>query len=117
MRPDEFRHALSLLPAPLYDRALPLRRYVFRTTCPQCQRIGDAVTLALTAAHYDQLASAGQLLDNATRLAEEHGTDCRPRPEPNGDVGRSSGGRRRPHRSSPRPTRAGRAVPAASGTW
>ncbi|MEU8072336.1 MULTISPECIES: RNase H family protein [unclassified Micromonospora] len=82
MRPDEFRHALSLLPAPLYARALPLRRYVFRTTCPQCQRIGDAVTLALTAAHYDQLASAGQLLDNATRLAEEHGADCRSQPEP-----------------------------------
>lgn len=51
MRPDEFLRALSLLPAPLHDRALPLRRYVRPTTCGDCQRIGDAVTLALTAAH------------------------------------------------------------------
>ncbi|WFE35585.1 RNase H family protein [Micromonospora sp. WMMD975] len=91
MRPDEFRQALNLLPAALHDRVLPLRRYVFRTNCPQCQRIGDAVTLALTAAHYDQLTSAGQLLDNATRLAEEHGTACRPQPDQErgrGQVGR-----------------------------
>ena len=50
MRPDEFRQALSLLPAALHDRVLPLHRHVFRTGCPQCQRIGDTVALALTAA-------------------------------------------------------------------
>lgn len=82
MRPDEFRHALSLLPAPLHERALPLHQCVFHTACPPCRRVGDAVTLALAAAHYGRLTSAGQLLDNAVRLAEEHGTVRRPLPDP-----------------------------------
>ena len=82
MRPDEFRHALSLLPAPLRAHALPLGRCAFHTACPQCQRVGDAVTLALTAAHYGRVASAGHLLDNAVRLAEEHGTIRPPQPDP-----------------------------------
>ncbi|WP_405089341.1 hypothetical protein OG767_16360 [Micromonospora sp. NBC_01392] len=81
MRPDEFRQALSLLPAALHDRVRPLRRHAFRTGCPQCQRIGDTVALALTAAHYDQLATAGQLLDRTVRLAAEHGVACRPWPD------------------------------------
>ncbi len=82
MRPDEFRHALSLLPAPLHERALPLRRCILHTACPPCLRVGDSVTLALTAAHYGRVAAAGQLLDNAVRLAEEHGTIRPPQPEP-----------------------------------
>ena len=82
MRPDEFRHALSLLPAPLHERALPLVRCVFHTACPACQRVGDAVTLALTAAHYGRVAAAGRLLDNAVRLAGDHGTIRPPQPEP-----------------------------------
>ncbi|MFG1744171.1 hypothetical protein ACGFJ4_08370 [Micromonospora chalcea] len=82
MRPDEFRHALSLLPAALHERALPLRRCVVHIACPPCRRVGDAVTLALAAAHYGRLTSAGQLLDNAVRLAEEHGTVRRPQPDP-----------------------------------
>ncbi|MFG2054203.1 ribonuclease HI [Micromonospora sp. NPDC048930] len=81
MRPDEFLRALHLLPAPLHARALPLRRYVRHTTCADCQRIGDAVTLALTAVHYDELGSAEQLLDTAERLATTHGTACRPKPD------------------------------------
>ncbi|MBQ1059841.1 hypothetical protein [Micromonospora sp. C41] len=82
MRPDEFRHALSLLPAALHERALPLRRCVVHIACPPCRRVGDAVTLALAAAHYGRLTSAGQLLDNAVRLAEEHGTIRPPQPDP-----------------------------------
>ncbi|MEV0428502.1 RNase H family protein [Micromonospora sp. NPDC050495] len=81
MRPDEFLRALHLLPAPLHARALPLRRYVRRTTCTDCQRIGDAVALTLTAVHYDQLASAEQLLDTAEGLATAHGTACRQQPD------------------------------------
>ncbi|MEU7573353.1 hypothetical protein [Micromonospora sp. NPDC049240] len=72
MRSDEFRQALSLLPAALHDRVPALRRHLFRDDCPRCQRVGDTVTLALTAAHYGQVDSAGRLLDNATRLAAEH---------------------------------------------
>lgn len=90
MRPDEFHQALNLLPATLHARVLPLRRHVFHTDCPRCRSIGDTVTLALTAAHYDQLASAGRLLDNAIRLAAVHGAACRPRPDPErgrGEVG------------------------------
>ncbi|MET8067105.1 hypothetical protein [Micromonospora sp. NPDC005313] len=49
MRPDEFRHALSLFPAPLHAHALPLDRCAFHAACPPCQRIGDVVTLALAA--------------------------------------------------------------------
>ncbi|WP_262285531.1 ribonuclease HI [Micromonospora sp. MA102] len=81
MRPDEFLRALDLLPTPLHARALPLRRYVHRTACADCQRIGDAVTLALTAANCDELDSAGELLDTAERLAAAHGTTCRPQPD------------------------------------
>jgi ribonuclease HI len=78
VRPDEFLRALDLLPSPLHARALPLRSYVRRTTCADCQRIGDAVTLALTAANYDELDSARDLLDTAGRLAAVHGTACLP---------------------------------------
>ncbi|MET8832910.1 RNase H family protein [Micromonospora sp. NPDC004540] len=81
MRPDEFLRALDLLPAPLHARALLLRRYVHHTTCADCQRIGDAVTLALTAANYDELDSASELLDTAERLAVGHGTACRTQPD------------------------------------
>ncbi|MFI2712233.1 hypothetical protein ACH495_19120 [Micromonospora sp. NPDC018662] len=81
MRPDEFRQALDLLPAALHARVLPLRRHVPRAGCPTCQRIDDAVALALAAAHYDRLTSAGQLLDDAARLAEAHRTGCRTAPE------------------------------------
>ncbi|MFE9691917.1 ribonuclease HI [Micromonospora sp. NPDC005806] len=81
MRPDEVLRAMSLVPAPLYVHALPLRRYVRPTTCADCQRIGDAVTLALTAVHYDELDSAEHLLDTAERLAAAHGAACRPQPD------------------------------------
>ncbi|MBM0239973.1 hypothetical protein JNW88_27825, partial [Micromonospora sp. ATA32] len=60
MRTDEFLRALDLLPAPLHDRAAALRTYARPTSCEDCQRIGDAVRLALTAAHYDELTSAGE---------------------------------------------------------
>ncbi|MDW3846314.1 hypothetical protein NMK34_06805 [Micromonospora sp. BRA006-A] len=80
MRPDEFLHALHLLPPALHARALPLRGYVLGAACAECLRIGDAVAIALTAAHYDEIGSAEQLLDTATRLAAAHGTACRPQP-------------------------------------
>ncbi|MEV4656813.1 RNase H family protein [Micromonospora sp. NPDC049301] len=73
MRPDEFLRTLALLPPPLHDRALTLRAFTRPTRCDDCQRIGDAVCLALTAAHYDELTSAGDLLDTAERLAADHG--------------------------------------------
>ncbi len=107
MRPDEFRHALSLLPAALHERALPLHRCVVHTACPPCRRVGDAVTLALAAAHYGRLTSAGQLLDNAVRLAEEHGTVRRPLPDP-------AGGHERP---VPWTATSAPAVAASSARW
>ncbi|MFG3417737.1 ribonuclease HI [Micromonospora sp. NPDC048063] len=94
MRRDEFIHALELLPGPLRERAFALRTYVRLTRCPDCQLIGDAVKLSVTAAHYDAFASAGELLDSAERLAAEHGTACRPQPQQQrgrGRVGRWAG--------------------------
>ncbi|MEU8213755.1 RNase H family protein [Micromonospora sp. NPDC049044] len=72
MRPDEFLRALTQLPPTLHDRVLILRPYTRTTGCDACRSIGDAVHLALTAAHYDELNSAGELLDTAERLAAEH---------------------------------------------
>ncbi|MCM0673886.1 hypothetical protein NCC78_04080 [Micromonospora phytophila] len=95
MRPDEFLRALDLLPDPLHDRAAALRAYARVTRCEDCQRIGDGVRLALTAAHYDELASAGQLLDSAERQAAGHGSVCRPQPSDHqrgrGRIGRWAG--------------------------
>ncbi|MGR6320076.1 hypothetical protein Q2K19_25480 [Micromonospora soli] len=82
MRPDEFHRALDLLPAPLHDRALALRTYVKPRHCETCTAVGDAVRLALTAAHYDQLTSAAQLLDTAEQLAIGHHLACRPEHQP-----------------------------------
>lgn len=78
MRPDRFRHALDLLPAPLHDRAAALRTYVKPRRCEACTAVGDAVRLALTAAHYDEFGSAAQLLDTAEQLAAGHHLACRP---------------------------------------
>ncbi|MEU4772697.1 RNase H family protein [Micromonospora sp. NPDC023644] len=94
MRPDEFLRALDLLPTPLHERAVALRAYARVTRCEDCQRIGDAVRLALTAAHYDELASAGQLLDTAEQQAARHSSACRSQPDPErgrGRVGRWAG--------------------------
>ncbi|MGN9778051.1 ribonuclease HI [Micromonospora sp. H33] len=78
MRTDEFLRALDLLPAPLHERAAALRAYARPTRCEHCQRIGDAVRLALTAVHWDELDSARQLLDAAEQKAAGHGSACRP---------------------------------------
>ncbi|MEU4643965.1 hypothetical protein [Micromonospora sp. NPDC023814] len=115
MRPDEFLYALDLLPDPLRDRAVALRAYARVTRCEDCQRIGDAVRLALTAAHYDELGSARQLLDVAEQQAARPRSTARSRAL-NAVAARLVAGRRRPRPWSPRPTRAGRDVPAASGT-
>ncbi|MEV0154257.1 RNase H family protein [Micromonospora sp. NPDC050686] len=72
MRSDEFLHALALLPASLHDRAAALTDYTRPTRCADCQRIGDAVALALTAARYDELIASTELLDTAGRLAVSH---------------------------------------------
>ncbi|MFC4019141.1 hypothetical protein ACFOW4_14485 [Micromonospora sp. GCM10011542] len=82
MRPDEFLRALDRLPAPLYDRALALRGYVKPRNCETCQAVGDAVRVALTAADYDQVSSAAELLDTAEQLAAEHNLACRPEHQP-----------------------------------
>ncbi|TYB39736.1 hypothetical protein FXF50_04995 [Micromonospora sp. AP08] len=93
MRPDEFHRALDLLPAPLHDRAHALRTYVKPRPCEACQAVGDAVRLALTAAHYDEFGSAVQLLDTAEQLAARHQLACRANlfaelgPEPAGAIG------------------------------
>ncbi|MET7373433.1 ribonuclease HI [Micromonospora arida] len=81
MRPDEFLRALTQLPPPLHDRVLILRPYTRATRCDDCQGIGDAVHLALTAVHYDELTSAAELLDTAERLAGEHAEHAPPRPD------------------------------------
>ncbi|MEW2385653.1 hypothetical protein AB0873_26675 [Micromonospora sp. NPDC047707] len=91
MRPDEFLRALDLLPAPLHERAVALRHYARPTRCEHCQRIGDAVRLALTAAHWDELDSARQLLDTAEVQAAGHGSACLPRS--NDQLGRGRVGR------------------------
>ncbi|MGS2619526.1 RNase H family protein [Micromonospora sp. LZ34] len=94
MRPDEVLHALDLLPTPLHERAVALRAYAPVTRCADCQRIGDDVRLALTAAVYDELGSAGQLLDSAEQQALRHGSACRPQPDQqrgHGRVGRWAG--------------------------
>ncbi|MFI6161673.1 ribonuclease HI [Micromonospora haikouensis] len=88
MRPDEFHRALHLLPDPLHARALPLREYVRRNACPDCQAIADTAVLVLTAVQYDELDSAEQLLRNAERLAATHGTPCPPQPDPQRGRGR-----------------------------
>ncbi|MEV5766010.1 RNase H family protein [Micromonospora sp. NPDC052213] len=90
MRPDEFLRALDLLPDPLHDRAVALRSYARVTRCEDCQRIGDAVRLALTAAHYDELGSARQLLDTAEQQAARHEVH---RPQPSFERGRGRVGR------------------------
>jgi ribonuclease HI len=82
VRPDEFLRALDLLPAPLHDRALALRGYVKPRRCETCQAVGDAVRVALTAAHYDELGSATRLLDTAEQLAARHNLACRPQHQP-----------------------------------
>ncbi|QGN48605.1 hypothetical protein GKC29_18390 [Micromonospora sp. WMMC415] len=94
MRTDEFLRALDHLPAPLHDRAVALRSYARPTRCADCQRIGDAVRLALTAVHWDELDSARHLLDGAEQQAAVHGASCRPRPDDQhgrGRVGRWAG--------------------------
>lgn len=96
MRPDEFLRALDLLPAPLHDRAVALRAVALRafartTRCADCQRIGDAVRLTLTAARYDEQATAAQLLRAAEQLATEHGSTCLP--QANHQHGRGRAGR------------------------
>ncbi|RKN26194.1 ribonuclease HI [Micromonospora musae] len=89
MRPDEFLHVLNLLPASLHERTLALRTYIRPRRCETCTSIGHAVRLALTAANYDELGSATQLLDTAEQLANEHDLACRPQDQPNrGQVGR-----------------------------
>ncbi|GAA4562796.1 hypothetical protein GCM10023176_05320 [Micromonospora coerulea] len=79
MRPDEFLRALHLLPAPLHERALALRSYVRPRACGGCEAVGDAVRLALTAAHYDEITSVHRLLATAEQLAAAH--HCRPGPQ------------------------------------
>ncbi|MER7418338.1 RNase H family protein [Micromonospora peucetia] len=81
MRPDEFLRALDLLPTPLHDRAMTLRGYARVTRCEDCQRIGNTVRLALTAARYDEIDSARHLLDTADQQAARHGSTCRPQPD------------------------------------
>ncbi|MGB2571887.1 ribonuclease HI [Micromonospora citrea] len=78
MRPDEFLHALTLLPTTLHDRAATLRAYTRPTRCPDCERIGDAVKVAVTAARYDEFTSAADLLDTAETLAAAHDTHRKP---------------------------------------
>ncbi|WP_433260993.1 ribonuclease HI [Micromonospora vinacea] len=94
MRPDEFLRALTQLRPPLHDRVLILRPFTRATRCDDCQGIGDAVHLALTAAHYDELTSAAELLDTAERLAAAHTehsgrkADCLPLPDQDRGRGR-----------------------------
>ena len=56
-------------PLPCTTAPSPSARYVKPRRCEACQAVGDAVRLALTAAHYDELGSAAQLLDTAEQLA------------------------------------------------
>ncbi|MFI7605874.1 hypothetical protein ACIBTV_12195 [Micromonospora sp. NPDC049366] len=82
MRPDEFLHAVELLPAPLHDRVLALRTYVKARRCESCTAVGDVVRLALAAARYDEFGEAARLLDTADRLAAGHDLACRPEQAP-----------------------------------
>ncbi|MFB9236304.1 hypothetical protein ACFFWC_12210 [Plantactinospora siamensis] len=72
MRPDEFLRAAHLLPHELRVRANALRPYLRAQGCAECERIGDQLSLALTAATYDEMVAAGQLLAAAERRAAAH---------------------------------------------
>ncbi|MCW3843998.1 hypothetical protein ONA70_28305 [Micromonospora yasonensis] len=74
------------------NRAFALRTYVKPRRCESCQAAGDAVRLALTAAQYDELGDAAQLIDTAEQLAAGHQLACRPAHHPGrGQVRRWAG--------------------------
>lgn len=74
MRPDQARVLIALLPEELRDRADVVRRHAYRNNaCDRCQPAGETLVLALTAAQYDDLAVAQELLDRAERLIGNHG--------------------------------------------
>jgi len=104
MRPDEARVLIALLPEGLRDRAEVLRRGASRP-CDRCRRAAEAVTLALTAAQYDDFAVAGTLLGGAERLADHAHDEPAAKPERNllaGLHGQVRGhGRFSPGRSAP----------------
>jgi hypothetical protein len=73
MRPDEARVLITLLPEGLRERADRLRRHAFRHgPCERCRDAREAVTLALTAAQYDDFTVAADLLDGAEHLVAGH---------------------------------------------
>ncbi|MEV7226956.1 RNase H family protein [Polymorphospora sp. NPDC051019] len=73
MRTDQFIAALPLLPEDLRARAEALRPHRFGSACDPCRRITDSVDLAVTAAHYDEIHSAAQLLADAEQLVDHPG--------------------------------------------
>jgi hypothetical protein len=73
MRPDEARVLIALLPEELRDRADLVRRHTYRHGgCDPCRAAGEAMVLCLTAAQYDDLVVAEDLLGNAEHLVASH---------------------------------------------
>ncbi|MFI6226171.1 ribonuclease HI [Micromonospora echinospora] len=88
MRSDEFLRDLDLFPAARQHRLLALRHYLRTADCDACQRVGDAVQLAFTAARYDELAAADELLHTAEQLAAGHDAHRRSDDDPGHGRGR-----------------------------
>ncbi|MFJ2029622.1 RNase H family protein [Streptosporangium sp. NPDC087985] len=79
LRIDEFRAGVALLPADLACRAEALQLYVtHRPRCPDCERTGDSVRHAFSAAHFGDIPAAERLLTAAERSARpaSHATGC-----------------------------------------
>ena len=73
MRPDEARVLIALLPEELRDRADMVRRVTNRhSACERCRPASETMALALTAAQYDDLRVARDLLDDAEHLVAGH---------------------------------------------
>ncbi len=73
MRPDEARVLIAFLPEELRDRADSVRRSAYRhSSCEPCRSAGELLALSLTAAQYDDLPVASNLLSDAEELFAGH---------------------------------------------
>jgi ribonuclease HI len=81
MRPDEARVLIAFLPEELRDQADALRRNTYRqSSCELCRKASELVALGLTAAQYDDIPVARNLLlDAESSLAGHSHGDALPR--------------------------------------
>jgi ribonuclease HI len=73
MRPDEARVLIAFLPEELRDRADSVRRNTYRhSACDPCRTAGELIVLCLTAAQYDDIPVASNLLNDAENAVAGH---------------------------------------------